>query len=64
MLSGHQHATRDRSRAQEVVVLVQDTAFLHDDTPRQKPGMGTVKGKSREESLRQPRGALPPARVT
>jgi hypothetical protein len=47
ILSGHQHATLERIRAQEVVLLVQDTTFLNYGTTRQKPGMGTVKVKSR-----------------
>jgi Transposase DNA-binding len=63
MLSGHQHATLERIRAQEVVLLGQDTTFLNYGTTPQKPGMGTVKGKSREEYLLHPTVALTPDRV-
>jgi hypothetical protein len=63
ILSGHKHATLERIRAQEVVLLVQDTTFLHDGTTRQKPGMGTVKVKSREEYLLHPSVAFTPERV-
>jgi hypothetical protein len=62
-LSGHQHATQERSRAQAVVLLVQDTTFLNYGTTRQKPGMGTVKVKSREEYLLPPSVAFTPERV-
>jgi len=48
ILSGHTHATRQRIRAQEGVLLVQDTTFLHDGTPPPKARMGTVKIKTRE----------------
>jgi len=37
-LSGHTHATLERIRAQEVVLLVQETTFLHDGTPHPKAG--------------------------
>jgi transposase-like protein len=47
IVSGHIHATRERIRAQEVVLLVQDTTFLHDGTTQPKAGMGTVKIKTR-----------------
>jgi hypothetical protein len=63
ILSGHQHATLERIRAQEVVLLVHDTTFLNDGTTQQKPGMGTVKVKSRAESLRHPTVAFTPERV-
>src|SRR5262249_52792214 len=43
ILSGHTHATRQRIRGQEVVLLVQDTTFLNYGTTRPKVGMGTVK---------------------
>ena len=49
ILSGHPHATLERLRTQEVVVLVQDTTFLHDGTTQPKTGMGTVKIKTRDE---------------
>src|SRR5215467_7746952 len=42
ILSGHTHATRECIRAQEVVLLVQDTTFLHDGTTQPKAEMGTV----------------------
>lgn len=51
MLSGHQHATLERIRAQAVVWLVQAPTFLHDGTTQQQPGRGTVKVKNREEDL-------------
>jgi Transposase DNA-binding len=63
ILSGHKHATLDRIRAQEVVLLVQDTTFLNYGTTQQKPGMGTVKVKSREEYLLHPTVAFTPARA-
>jgi hypothetical protein len=64
MLSGHTHATLERIRTQEVVLLVQDTTFLHDGTTRPKTGMGTVKINTRAAYLLQPTVAFPPARVT
>jgi hypothetical protein len=63
MLSGHTHATLERIRTQEVVLLVQDTTFLHDGTTRPKAGMGTVKIRPREEYLLQPTVAFTPERV-
>jgi Transposase DNA-binding len=63
MLSGHPHATLERIRAQEVVLLVQDTTFLNYGTTQQKPGMGTVQVKSREEYLLHPTVAFTPERV-
>jgi hypothetical protein len=62
-LSGHTRATRQRIRAQEVVVLGPDTTCLPDGTTQPKAGMGTVKLKTREAYLRQPTGALTPERV-
>jgi hypothetical protein len=61
--SGHTHATRERSRAQEVVWLVHDTTLLDDGTTQPQPGRGTVKLKVRDASLRQPTVALTPARI-
>ena len=63
ILSGHTHATRQRIRAQEVVLLVQDTTFLHDGTTRPKVGMGTVKITTREEYLLHLTVAFTPDRV-
>jgi hypothetical protein len=63
ILSGHTHATQERIRAQEVVLLVQDTTFLHDGTTQPKAGMGTVKSKTREESLLHLTVAFTPERV-
>jgi hypothetical protein len=54
LLSGPQHATLERMRAQAVVLLVQDTTFLDDGTTQPKQGMGTVKIKVREEDLLHP----------
>src|SRR5499427_1774127 len=51
ILSGHTHATLERIRTQEVVLLVQDTTFLNYGTTQPKAGMGTVKIKTREEYL-------------
>jgi hypothetical protein len=63
ILSGHKHATRGRIRAQEVVLLGQETTFLNDGTTQQKPGMGTVKVKRREAYLLHPSVAFTPERV-
>jgi hypothetical protein len=63
ILSGHTHATRERIRAQEVVLLVQDTTVLHDGTTQPQVGMGTVKIKARDEYLLHPTVAFPPERV-
>lgn len=63
ILSGHQHATRERLQAQAVVLLVQDTTFLNYGTLRPKPGMGTVKEKRREEYLLPLTVAFTPERV-
>jgi len=51
ILSGYTHATLARIRTQEVVLLVQETTFLHDGTTQPKAGMGTVKITTREEYL-------------
>ena len=63
MLSGHTHATRERLRPQEVVVLVQGPPLLHDGTTQPQAGMGTVKRQRRDESRLHSRGACTPARV-
>jgi Transposase Tn5 dimerisation domain len=63
ILSGHTHATLERIRAQEIVLLVQDTTFLHDGTTQPKAGMGTVKITTREESLRHPPVVFTPERI-
>jgi len=63
ILSGHTHATRERIRAQEVGLLVQDTTFLHYGTTQPKAGMGTVKIKTRDEYLLHLTAALTPERV-
>jgi hypothetical protein len=62
-LAGHAHATRERIRAQEAVLLVQDTTFLHYGTAQPKAAMGTVKIKTREEYLPYPTVAFTPERV-
>jgi hypothetical protein len=46
-----------------VVLLVHETTLLNYGTTPQKPGMGTVQVKNREESLLHPSGAFPPERV-
>ena len=63
MLSGHPHATLERLRTQAVVFLVQDTTVLNDGTTQPKAAMGTVKLRTREESLLHPTVALTPERV-
>jgi hypothetical protein len=63
ILSGHRHATLERIRTQEVVLLVQDTTFLDYGTTQPKAGMGTVKVKVREEYLLHPTVAFTPERV-
>ena len=63
MLSGHTHATLERRRAQEVVLLVQETTLLHDGTTHPKAGGGTVKHTTREEYLLHPPVAFTPERV-
>jgi hypothetical protein len=63
MLSGHTRATLERIRTPEVVVLGPDTTFLHYGTTQPQAGMGTVKSKTREASLRHPPVAYTPARV-
>jgi hypothetical protein len=63
ILSGHPHATRERRRAQERVMLVQDTPFLHYGTPQPPAGMGTGKSKTREESLLHPPVVFTPERI-
>jgi hypothetical protein len=62
ILSGHTHATVERLRTQEVVLLVQDTTFLNDGTTQPKAGMGTVKIKTRAEYRRHPTVAFTPER--
>ena len=51
ILSGHQHATVERIRAEAVVLVVQDTTFLNYGTLQPKQGVGTGKEKAREEYL-------------
>jgi Transposase DNA-binding len=63
ILSGPKQATLARIRAPAVVLLVQEPTVLKYGTTQRKPGMGTVKGKSREEDRRQPTVAFTPARV-
>jgi hypothetical protein len=63
MLSGHTRATLERMRAQEVVLLVQDTTFLDDGTTQPKQGMGTVKINVREASLLHSTVAFTPERM-
>jgi hypothetical protein len=63
MRSGHTHATLERIRAQEVVLLVPDTTVLHDGTTQPTQGMGTVKIKVRDASRRHPTVALTPERM-
>jgi hypothetical protein len=63
MLSGHTHATLERIRTQEVVLLGQDTTLLHDGTTRPKAGMGTVKSTTRDEHLLHPPVAYTSERV-
>jgi hypothetical protein len=64
ILSGHQQATRERLRTQEVGVVVQDTSCLNSGTLQPKAGMGTVKERIRDEYLLPTTVAFTPARVT
>ena len=57
------HATLERIRAQEIVLLVQDTTFLKYGTTQPKAGMGTVKIKTREEYLLHPTVVFTPERI-
>jgi hypothetical protein len=63
MLSGHSHATLERIRTPEVVLLGQDTTLLHYGPTPPKAGLGTVKSKTRAEYLLHPTVAFPPERV-
>jgi hypothetical protein len=63
ILSGHTHATLERIRTQEVVLLVQDTTFLNYGTIQPKAGMGTIKIKTRAEYLLHLTVAFTPERV-
>ena len=63
IVSGHTHATLERIRAQEIVLLVQDTTFLNYGTTQPKAGMGTVKIKTREEYLLHPTVVFTPVRI-
>jgi hypothetical protein len=54
MLSGHTHATCERIRTQEVVLLVQAPTFRNDGTTQPQAEMGPGKIKTREEYLRHP----------
>ena len=63
ILSGHQHATRERIGAQEMVLVEQDTTLLHDGTTPHKQGMGTGRGTIRTASLLHLTVACTPARV-
>jgi hypothetical protein len=64
IVSGHPHATLERLRAQEVVLLVPDTTVLDDGTTHPQRGMGTVQMKGRDAYLLPPTVAFPPERVT
>lgn len=63
ILSGHQQATLERIRAQEVALLVQDTSFLNYGTLQPKVGRGTVKETVRDEYLLHTTVAFTPERV-
>jgi Transposase DNA-binding len=63
ILSGHQHATRERVQAEAGVVLVQDPTLLNYGTLQTKAGGGTVQRKKREEYVLPPTVAFTPARV-
>jgi hypothetical protein len=64
IVSGHTHATLERSRTQEIVLLVQETPFLKDGTTQPKSGRGSVKSTVRAEYLLPPTVAFTPERVT
>jgi hypothetical protein len=63
MLSGHTHATLERIRTQEVVLLGQDMTLLNDGTTWPKAGRGPVKSKTRDEYLLHPTVAFTFERV-
>lgn len=63
ILSGHQQATVERIRAQEVALLVQDPSFLNYGTLQPKAGMGTVKARTCEEYLLHATVGFTPERV-
>jgi hypothetical protein len=63
ILSGHKQATRERIRAQEVALLVQDTSFLNYGTLHPRAEMGTVKERVRDEYLLHTTVAFTPERV-
>jgi len=62
-LSGHIHATLERIRAQEIMLLVQDTTLLNDGTTQPQAGMGTGKIKTREEYRLHPPVVFTPERI-
>jgi hypothetical protein len=63
ILSGHRQATRERIRAQEVALLVQDTSFLNYGTLHPRAERGTVKERVRDEYLLHTTVAFTPERV-
>jgi hypothetical protein len=63
ILSGHKAATVERIRAQDVVLLVQDTTFLEYGVTQGKPGFGTLKVTEHDQYLLHPTVALTPARL-
>jgi hypothetical protein len=63
ILSGPTHATRERIRAQAVVLLVQEPTCLDDGTTQPKAGMGTVKSTVHAAYLVHPTVAFTPERV-
>lgn len=63
ILLGHKAATLERVRAQEVVLLMQDTSFLNYGTLQPKAGMETVQEKVWDEHLLHTTVAFTPERV-
>ena len=63
ILSGHKSAAVERIRAQDVVLLVQDTTFLEYGVTQGKPGFGTLKVTEHDQYLLHPTVALTPERL-
>ena len=62
MLSGHTHATLERLRAQEIVLLGQETTLLNYGTTPPQAGMGPVKSNTRAAYLLHPPVGFTPER--
>jgi hypothetical protein len=51
VLSGHKSATLARMAEQQVILVAQDTSFLNFEQQQAKEGLGTIKGRLRDEHL-------------